>query len=59
VHNLTVREKERKERPFFRFLTCVVRGHMWDPYPAHLRGAELMECARCGLRARPVHGLQA
>jgi len=41
-----------------RFLTCVLRGHAWDPYPAHLRGAELMECARCGLRARPVQGLR-
>lgn len=41
-----------------RFLTCLVRGHVWDPYPGHLRGENLMECARCGLRAAPVHGLR-
>jgi hypothetical protein len=53
------RENDRERSVVVRFLTCVVRGHVWDPYPAHLRNAELMECARCGLRARPVHGLQA
>jgi hypothetical protein len=54
------RREHEHERPFVvRFLTCVVRGHNWDPFPAHLRNAELMECARCGLRAQPVQGLRA
>jgi hypothetical protein len=52
--------QHRDERPFFlRFLTCVVRGHAWDPYPPEVVGEDTMECARCGLRARAVHGLQA
>jgi hypothetical protein len=55
-----VPEHDHTERPFFRrFLACVVRGHAWDPYPPHLRGEALMECSRCGLRARPVEGLRA
>jgi hypothetical protein len=53
------REYDRERSVVVRFLTCVVRGHVWDPYPAHLRSSGMMECARCGLRARPVQGLQA
>ena len=55
-----MQQNARSERPFvLRFLGCVVRGgHQWDPYPGHLRDEELMECARCGFRASPVHGLR-
>jgi hypothetical protein len=55
-----MQEREAKERPFIvRFLVCVLHGgHAWDPYPAHLRDEQLMECARCGMRARPVQGLR-
>jgi hypothetical protein len=50
--------EERKERPFvLRFL--LHGSHAWDPYPGHLRDQDLMECARCGLRARPVQGLRS
>jgi hypothetical protein len=53
-----VGEQDPKPRPLLiRFLTCVVRGHQWDPYPPHLRGENKMECARCGLRTSPVNGL--
>ncbi len=51
-------DRERERAFLVRFLACVVRGHAWDPYPQHLRGEGLMQCARCGMRARPMQGLQ-
>jgi hypothetical protein len=49
----------RKRSVLVLFLTCLVRGHVWDPYPSNLRDEGLMECTRCGLRAKPVQGLQS
>jgi hypothetical protein len=59
VRDVGVRDQQPRARQFLiRFLTCVVLGHQWDPYPGHLRDEGLMECARCGMRARPVQGLR-
>jgi hypothetical protein len=58
-HNLFMLGDEPRQRSaVVRFLTCLVRGHLWDPYPGHLRDEGLMECARCGMRVRPVQGIR-